>query len=579
VASVERHYRLWLLIVWIGGVVAALAVNRDHIANFQFWDPDDVMRLLEVRDWLNGQSWFDVSQHRMNWPDGLAMHWSRLVDLPLAGSMKLFEPLVGQRAAETIAATLVPMATLGATMALIGRITRHLWGAAAGLLAAALCLFSIGTWYAMQPMRIDHHGWQIVAGLAIVRALVARQDRQGAFVAGLCAAMWTHISIEGLAFTICAAAWLTWQGIADAPRRMLLPLFLAAFFAMAACLYVVTHGVSPPYRSFCDQISPIHLAMFGLAALASAALAGAPVGRLLRIGGLAMIAAACAVLYRLGAPQCMGGPFATLGPLGYKLWYLNVQEGVPLWRAGAATILSWGLFPWIGLAGAVATIARPATRQAGTLAYCALLTAAILIALLVTRAGAFANLLAIPGATGLILLTFRKTELWPIAGRIVARAAAMIMLSPLIGSVAPALIAHDRGEPARTEHRTPGCGLIDAVAPLDRFTATTILAPLELGPVLVAGTHHRVVTGPYHRDAAALEDVLRFFTQADARAIAARRHAGLLAFCPGPGEMKAMAKFAPNGLAARLLDGAAPDWLQPLPAPGTSGLKLYRIVN
>lgn len=275
----------------------------------------------------------------------------------------------------------------------------------------------------------------------------------------------------------------------------------------------------------------------------------------------------------------MAGPFAALGPLGYKLWYLNVQEGVPLWRANPTTILSWGLFPWVGLAGAVATIARPATRRAGTLVYCALLAAAILIALLVTRAGAFANLLAIPGAAGLILLAFQKTEHWPIVGRIVARATAIIMLSPLIASLAPALIAHDDGKPPRTEQGASGCGLIDTVAPLDRFATTTIIAPLELGPVLVAGTHHRAVTGPYHRDAAALEDVLRFFTQADARAIAARRHAGLLAFCPGPGEMRAMAKFAPNGLAAHLLDGTAPDWLQPLSTPGTSGLKLYRVAN
>ena len=42
------------------------------------------MRLVQVRDLLQGQGWFDVFLHRMNAPYGLAMHWSRLVDGPLA---------------------------------------------------------------------------------------------------------------------------------------------------------------------------------------------------------------------------------------------------------------------------------------------------------------------------------------------------------------------------------------------------------------------------------------------------------------------------------------------------------------
>jgi hypothetical protein len=574
--AVERHYRLWLLLLWCAGAAAAIAVNRSHIADFRFWDPDDVMRLLEVRDWLNGQGWFDVSQHRMNWPQGLAMHWSRWVDLPLAILIKLFSPWVGQRAAETIAATVVPMMTLGATMALVGAIARSLWGAAAGLLSAALCLLSVGTWYAMQPMRIDHHGWQIVAGLAIVRTLIVRQDRRSACAAGLFAAMWAHISIEGLAFTVCAAGWLAWLGILEARWRMLLPAFLVALVAAEALLYGSTHA-GPLYQTFCDQISPIHLAALGLAALASCALAVAvPQARFVRAGGLAATAIACAALYRLGAPQCAAGPFAALGPLGYKLWYLHVQEGMPLWRADIGTQLSWGLFPWIGLAGALVGCARSATRQAGSLTYCALLAGAILIALLATRAGAFANLLAIPGAVSLILLAFEKTEQWPIAGRVPARVLALLMLSPISAILAPALIAPPAAK-AASPRIAAGCGLIDTLAPLDRFATTTIIVPLELGPALVAGTHHRAITGPYHRDAAALEDVLRVFTTGDARAIAARRHAGYIAFCPDGGEMAAMAKFAPNGLAAQLLHGAPPAWLTPLAVPGTAGLRLYHI--
>ena len=45
---------------------------------------DDAMRLVEVRDLLAGQGWFDLTQYRLSPPGGVAMHWSRLVDVPLA---------------------------------------------------------------------------------------------------------------------------------------------------------------------------------------------------------------------------------------------------------------------------------------------------------------------------------------------------------------------------------------------------------------------------------------------------------------------------------------------------------------
>ena len=47
------------------------------------------MRMSQVRALLAGQDWFDLRQYKMNWPDGANIHWSRLVDLPLAGLILL----------------------------------------------------------------------------------------------------------------------------------------------------------------------------------------------------------------------------------------------------------------------------------------------------------------------------------------------------------------------------------------------------------------------------------------------------------------------------------------------------------
>ena len=577
--AVERHYRLWLLLVWLASAATMIAVSWRAILIWPFPDPDDAMRLAEVRDWMAGQSWFDVSQHRMNLPAGLSMHWSRWLDVPIAALIALSRPLLGQRAAETIAMVAVPIVTLGVAQALVGEIARRRAGAAAGLLAAACCLLSIGAWYAMRPLRIDHHGWQIVAGLGLVFALTGKRDWRGGVIAGLCAAIWVHISLEGLAFTAGAAAWLGLRWIFSPAERYRLPAFLGTLAAAEFALYLSVHGIGLIRQAFCDQVSPVHLAALSMAALLTFSITRfAPQSRAIRLCMMAVAALMCGALYRFCAPQCAGGPFAMLGPLGYHLWYLNVPEGVPLWHLGRDLTLLWGLFPWIGLAGAGVTCLRSTQKHAEALDYAALLAVATAIGLVVTRASAFANLLAIPGAVTLILMLIARTEPWPMPARILTRTATILALCPAGAGVATMLASQPApAAPAAATKTDPRCGLADSLKPLDTLPRTTILAPLDLGPTLLIGTHQAAVTGPYHRDPAALEDVLRFFTAIDAHAIALRRHAGYVAFCPTDGEMTAMAKVAPKGLAAALLRGSAPSWLSPLKLPGTAGLAVYRV--
>ena len=74
-----RAFAAWLLIAALQLLVAVPGLRA-----MRFPDPDDVMRLVQVRDWLGGQGWFDLTQHRVSPPQGVAMHWSRLVDLPIA---------------------------------------------------------------------------------------------------------------------------------------------------------------------------------------------------------------------------------------------------------------------------------------------------------------------------------------------------------------------------------------------------------------------------------------------------------------------------------------------------------------
>ena len=64
---------------------------------------------MQVRALLHGQGWYDLRDYRMNPPFGANIHWSRLVDLPIAGLILGLRPFLGGAAAERWAVAIAPM--------------------------------------------------------------------------------------------------------------------------------------------------------------------------------------------------------------------------------------------------------------------------------------------------------------------------------------------------------------------------------------------------------------------------------------------------------------------------------------
>src|SRR5882757_9611547 len=79
--------KIVFLMLW-AGVALALAAPAIRDGVFDAMSTDDAMRLVEVKDLIAGQGWFDLTQHRLDPPAGTPMHWSRLIDLPLAALMR-----------------------------------------------------------------------------------------------------------------------------------------------------------------------------------------------------------------------------------------------------------------------------------------------------------------------------------------------------------------------------------------------------------------------------------------------------------------------------------------------------------
>ena len=115
----QRDWGWPLLMVFFALVAAAFVVRVMLNAGTMplIEDTDDAMRLVTVRDLLAGQGWFDNVQHRLNTPFGAEIHWSRLIDLPLAALLFLATQFVGAQYALTAAGTVWPLA--GAVLGII----------------------------------------------------------------------------------------------------------------------------------------------------------------------------------------------------------------------------------------------------------------------------------------------------------------------------------------------------------------------------------------------------------------------------------------------------------------------------
>ena len=577
-------------IVWLLVSLLLLATNATAIFAGRFPDPDDSLRLIQVRDLLAGQGWFDLTQHRIDAAHGgVPMHWSRLVDVPLAGMMLVLTPLLGPALAETVTVIAVPLITFGIAMLLVGRIAWRLIGAQAATLACLVLAMSVPVVGQLRPLRIDHHGWQIVLALVALNALMARSARRGGWIAGLALAAWLAISLEGLPMAVAFAGIAALRWLRNPAERGWLIHMMQGLALGSIALFAATRGFGD-LADHCDTVAPIHLAIFGWGAMVLTALGRVRALPLVpTLLGFALAGGGGLAFVLLAAPQCAGGTFDMIDPVVRRFWYDNVTEGLPIWRQDASTALQTVLPPLVGLWSTL----KLAVRSQDWLKrwwqdYAMLLASALALAVLVARAGAVAGALAavpLGWQLGQWLAAGRLQVILP--RRLAALAAVVLSLVPALPitlfTLAAPLRAGSVTSPetafASTPPRASSCKIPEAAATLRSLSRGDILAPLDIGPRLLLETRHGVVATSHHRAAPAMRAVIDAFTGTpdQARAIVAGRGVDYVAICPGLAEPAIYADYAPHGFAAQLREGKAPDWLDPVAMPPGIDLKVWRV--
>jgi len=561
-----------LTLMLLFGAVATKAVligaNMEDV--FVGLGSDSVLRLVMIRDWMGGQSWFDTTQYRMMPPEGVLIHWSRYLDALIGGLIAVFSSFVPIAKAEMLAVAVWPTLLQLGLIGLVGFGSKRLFGP----MAACFAMLSVFTWpftsqFYFRPGQIDHHNIQILMIVVMTLAAVwpARPAMSG-LVAGIAAGFGLAIGLETLPYILLLGLLLFLRatlGLTSEANR-LLGVFCLSFFGSAVVFWL---GQTPAFRlgvPVCDQLG---LPVLSLIAIASAASLVPMViglhGIWLRLAlSIAIVAVGFVVVWPL-LGGCVTGPYGDLPVDVQDIIRSSIREALPgvdfakgspglygrmMLPVAAAFVAAGALWLRIGRKTEADRRKRDIVGQLLVLSLVGIAASFSQVRLALMAAG------AVPLLAGFALSAYLSAYLTRRSGVAAVKlmVTGLVVLSPsILTSTATQLLPN--GLPSR--------GLLDracrdraAVAALDALPPAAILSPLNLSSLILLGTNHSVLSGPYHRSPAAFANGKIPFGLPDAKmqAYVDRTEADYVVVCEG-------SNYG-DGLATALAEGGTAAWLR-----------------
>lgn len=576
-AQLAASPAVWCALATVYCVVSALGLGLGALPDW-LGDSDDAVRLVAVRELMAGAPWFDTTLPRIGAPEPLLSHWSRLIDLGLAGLIVLFRPLLGAEGAELATRIVWPSLLFFALLLVVVREAHRRAGPWAALFAIILAVTSSSVLVQFRPGRVDHHNAQILCAIAGVLFLArSLEENRCGVIAGVLFGVGLAVGYEALVLVVPALALAAiialWQPHAGAG-------VVRAAAAATATMLAVLVLTLPPTRWLdfrCDALSlnlPV-LAAFCTAGLWAALRFGWQASFIVRCGAVGGAAAIGAGVYALMEPACLAGPMGQLNPALNAIWLDFVMEGASvLWLTARhpAAGLSFLAFVLAGAAAQVAIWRRYPDLPTG------LLTAVVLIAVLLgcwqIRLMSYASWLAIlPLAVWCAGLRGRAFST-PASATVVVVLLTQTSLGMMFGAGAAA-VRMIAGAPASAQSaNVEPCYQSSSVRRLDTLAPGLVAADIDVGPFVVATTGHRVVAAPYHRldkGIIANQAILEGAPQQALQQIQALG-VGYVALCAVPGQ-----KTAPGSLRARLLANEPVPFLQELDVHPARTIRVWRV--
>ena len=589
VKTAERHWKWIVLILWLAICAWFVFQKWNEIRFFGLQDTDDNMRLMQVRGLLHGQGWYDLRNYRMNPPFGANIHWSRLVDLPIAALILTLRPFLGGAGAERWAVAVAPLLPYLLLLFSLALTARRLIHPLAYPLALLAILFAGSTNGMFMPERIDHHGWQL-ALLALSMAGIADPKRvRGGLVLGVSSALSLAIGLEMIIYLALAGAAMVLFWVADTGERERLRAYALSLTGGVALSFLVFASYDNR-NAVCDALSPVYLSDAMLGGAAMYALAWLSPGNWTRRFWLAFVAGAVIAGFHASVwPECLQKP-EHISPEAQQLWMRYVKEARPVYRHGWRTatlivslpitgIIGWTVLAWLrrrdrDLLRRIAGVAVPG------------LVASLLL-LWQTRTGPAAQLLTVVGAAALVWAVFplfwwSRFQIVRIAGAVIAIVIGAGAAAPLVLDFIPEPKSKSSAYGAEIGRANARCSSLWGLHAVALQPKGLVFTFVDLGPRLITLTHHDAITGPYHRNWPQIVDVMHAWRGSESQAhaiISGKYHSDYVLSCPKSSTTTIFMSEVPKGFYGQLEGGKVPKWLEPVQLPKDSPYKMWRVVG
>ena len=592
---IERHGSVWL--VWLLLLFISWSRHGAKLLRGELTSNDDYMRMVEIRDWLGGQNWFDMHQYRLNPIDPLNSHWSRFSDVLIGGPIKLLTPFLGTAKAELVTVIAYPsillLIYLYLATALAGKLISN---RATPVITAFMLALSFGVLSQFGMGRIDHHGLQIVIALSTCWFIVTSPDKPKHLIyAGILCGLALYIGIESAPYVAaaCIAVVLIWVFSEDEVAQKMRNFGLALAATTVVGLLIST----PPSQWFtptCDALSIVYsqltlaiaIILWGLG-LASAKLK-TPLFKFVVAGALGALALGITVILY---PNCLKGPYAGLDHRLVEIWLSNVAEAGHFKKlfiddiiAGLAAI-TVPMLAVVGYIFAARNLRKPVPKPVRKPVPITERTLIIFVVLTLsagfiqTRLMFFATALAIPFAAYILM----RALIWagkfePKLKMIAIRAGLIIALAPVTLPLFASLFVKSSNA-QKTDQAMPVCISQPVLSQLSSLPIGTALTQIDLGAPILNFTNLSVTSAPYHRSASGILAALDMFIEdeATAKRTAINMKADYVIACVDSGETKMMLEYGPNGMLAQLKAGNVPDWLEVVDIDSKGVLLVYRV--
>ena len=583
---IARNWKPITFIFWLLVCSWWIYSSWAQIRWFGLGDTDDNMRIMQVRAWLHGQGWYDLRQYRMNPPFGANIHWSRLVDLPLAGLILGLRPILGGAGAERWAVAIAPLLPYLLLLFSLGLTARRLLGLTAYPLAFAILLFAGSNNGMFSPERIDHHGWQLaLLGLSISSIADPKRVR-GGLVLGISTALSLAIGLEMLIYLALAGVAMVLFWVDDLEERERLRAYSVSLGGATALCFLI-FASNDNWYAVCDALSPVWLSDALVASALMLVLAWvSPAGWKHRLGLALAAGVIIAAFHALTWPHCVQRPEG-VSPEVERLWLSHVQEARPFYMHGwrIATLIAalpvtgmvgWGLLTWWRWGD------RDLRRRVMGAAAPGLVAALLL--LWQTRTGPAAQMMAVVGSAALIWILLPKTWKSPnflavVLGSFLVVTIGGSMIVPIVVGFIPEAKPSKRDIAIGRANRL--CGTLWGLRPVALQPMGRVMTFVDLGPRLITVTHHDTVVGPYHRNGQQIADVMNFWrgTADQAHALAIKYRSNYVLTCPNSSTTTIFEAETPRGFYVQLRRGQVPSWLVPVQLPKDSPYRMWKVVG